>query len=151
MAHLSNIGFVHILFFACLICSVTPKKRNPLQPFYAAEISKDVKEPSGATYCESTKSLWMICDRNSCHYIYETDLEGNLLNRWEFSDSGHDDLEAVACDDANQLIYIAEEGYMRITSFVLPHIDDEDTYKGKRDKPKLIELDHITVDLDVSF
>merc|ERR1711974_286167 len=43
----------------------------------------------------------------------------------------------------------AEEGYMRITSFVLPHIDQEDTYTtSKKGKLHLIELDHIVVDLD---
>ena len=126
------------------------KKKNPLQPFYAREISGDVKEPSGASYCSSTGSLWLICDKPSCHYIYELDLNGELLNNWAFDKEGHDDLEAVACDDANQVIYIAEEGYMRITSFVLPRLNQTDSYiTSKKGKLKLIELDHFLVDLDV--
>ena len=132
------------------VSKVHAKKKIPLQPFYAIDLTDSVPEPSGVTFCNTTNSLWMICDRGSCHYIYETDTRGNLLQLWDFGES-HNDLEAVACDDTNQRIYIAEEGYMRITSFILPLKENEESYvkSDENDSYFLIELDSITVDLDV--
>jgi len=132
-----------------LLGNVEAKKKNPLQPYFAREISQQVKEPSGASYCNSTNSLWVICDKPSCHYIYELSLEGDLIHEWEFDNDNHDDSEAVACDDTNQLIYMAEEGYMRITSFILPRINQTDTYTtSKKGNLWLIEVSHFEVNLD---
>eukprot|EP00012_Vannella_robusta_P002789 CAMPEP_0206186580 /NCGR_PEP_ID=MMETSP0166-20121206/2487_1 /ASSEMBLY_ACC=CAM_ASM_000260 /TAXON_ID=95228 /ORGANISM="Vannella robusta, Strain DIVA3 518/3/11/1/6" /LENGTH=406 /DNA_ID=CAMNT_0053601991 /DNA_START=95 /DNA_END=1315 /DNA_ORIENTATION=+ len=117
-------------------------KKNPLQPF-KARIIHSAGEPSGITYCTSTGTLWIISDSNS--RIYEADLEGNIITEWFFT--SHHDVEAVTCDDANQLIYIAEEGKMTITSFVLPRTTDKSTYHVSSKKPFLKPVSSFYVDL----
>ena len=54
-------------------------KTQPLQPIRARNIGKSVPEPSGLTYCSSTKNFYVICDKPECRYIYEIDTDGNLV------------------------------------------------------------------------
>ena len=72
-----TIVFVFLLvnFCNCLL----PNKTIPLQPIKARNIGKNVPEPSGLTYCSSTKNFYSICDKKECHYIYEIDIDGNLV------------------------------------------------------------------------
>ena len=115
----------------------------------ATELSEKVAEPSGATFCATTGSLFVICDTSSkCPGIYELDMQGNLLHVWNYPNK-RKDVEAVACDDENQLLYVAEEGDMRITSYQLPHFGDRTTYELKHSTPTLIELGSFGVDLEV--
>jgi len=96
-----------------------------LPPIQGHIVAPEIKEPSGLTYCESTGTLYCICDKGSCHYIYEVSPEGELLGKHGFNKS-YTDIESVACDDVNKLIYIGEEGAHRIHSFYLPNRDNHD-------------------------
>ena len=109
-----------IVLVLVLVLAKKPRQKVvTLQPLLAREIEDSVAEPSGATFCASTSSLFLICDRTSvCGGVFEMDMEGSLLRNWLFPRK-HKDVEAVACDDFNKRLYIAEEGHMRVTSFVL--------------------------------
>ena len=69
------------------------------------DVGSKAKEPSGLTYCNTTDRVYMNCDQSACHYIYEFDTKGNFIQTLEF-DSSYHDIEAIACDDVNKLIYI---------------------------------------------
>lgn len=130
-----------------MIVSGMSTTKVELPPLFAVEISNLVAEPSGATFCSTTGSLFVICDTwSECPGVYEMDFEGNILQVWNYPGK-RKDVEAVTCDDHNQLLYIAEEGQMRITSYVLPHSDDPLTYTLTKHNRALIELDQLVIDL----
>lgn len=113
-------------------------------------IESIVGEPSGITFCHSTNSLWIIDD--SFNAISETNFKGQLINKWEFQKKHHKDVEAVTCDDKNQKIYIALESNMDIISFILPRLNNNETFtQSENGSLQLIELDRIHIDIEVCF
>lgn len=66
-----------VLFSLFVLFCAAHDKIQPLQPFYATLFEDSIPEPSGLTYCNGR--LFVICDRKSCHYIYEIDEFGNLV------------------------------------------------------------------------
>lgn len=108
----------------------------------------EMGEPSGISYCSSTNSLWTISDSDA--YIFESDFEGNLLQKWRLPSDVHKDVEAVSCDDQNQLIYIMEEGRMRLSSFILPNKNNEDSFHLKNSRYELILNSQMDITYTVS-
>ena len=140
---------ISVLFFLVLFSLFS--QNEALIPISAEEIGINVAEPSGATYCETTNSLFIICDKAACHFIYEYSLNGTFLNEWEYDKEDHDDVEAVACDDVNKLIFIGQEEEYKITAFSLPDLSNSTSYKKKKDSLFLIEMNHFTLDVTVFF
>ena len=145
-----------IVLVLVLVLAKKPRQKVvTLQPLLAREIEDSVAEPSGATFCASTSSLFLICDRTSvCGGVFEMDMEGSLLRNWLFPRK-HKDVEAVACDDFNKRLYIAEEGHMRVTSFVLPRLDDPTSFgrllneESGEEELFLIEQAQFPIDIEV--
>jgi len=145
---LSKTWLYVLLLVSIFAIHSTAKSKYALNPLSAKDIGSFVKEPSGASFSELTGSLWVICDKPSCHFIYEMDTEGVPIREWKFKKDTHDDIEAVAVDDEKQLIYIAEEGYMRVTSFLLPQLRNSTSFKKDGSDYELIEINQIPVDID---
>jgi uncharacterized protein YjiK len=142
---------VGTVFVVVLLAVYISAKNHPLNPISAHDIGSFVSEPSGASYSEVTNSLWIICDKPSCHYVYEMDITGQPIRAWKYAKGDHDDVEGVAVDDGNRLVYIVEEGYMRITAFDLPQVSNHTSYHTTSDDADyhLNEVRQIIVDVDV--
>ena len=123
-------------------------KIDPLAPIKGRVISEFVSEPSGMSLCSSTQTLFVICDTGSCGAVYELDRNGTLLQTWRFPERLKD-IESVACDDQNQRLFVAEEGLMRVSVFVLPVRSDNRTFTSQLEDLFLVRLDSFDVDLDV--
>jgi len=116
---------------------------QPLQPIAAYVVDEEIAEPSGLTFCNSTGHLYVICDKKKCHYIYEIDSKGNLIEQYSF-DKNFRDIECVACDDVNGIIYMAEESNHIVHSFVLPN--NEGSWEEGNNHPKLIPIDEFHIE-----
>eukprot|EP01024_Parvocaulis_polyphysoides_P018780 TRINITY_DN18357_c1_g1_i1.p2 TRINITY_DN18357_c1_g1~~TRINITY_DN18357_c1_g1_i1.p2 ORF type:complete len:215 (-),score=31.60 TRINITY_DN18357_c1_g1_i1:9-584(-) len=114
-----------------LVCNVYADKDLPLPPLFVKDVGEFSDQPSGLTYCSSTNRLYMNCD--ICDFIAEMDTTGRFLEELEF-DSSYSDIEAMACNDVDKYLYIAEEGDRRVIAFRL------DEFNGNGNKKELIEV-----------
>ena len=113
---------VFVLVLLCIDNVYCSHKSLPLPPLFAKNVGSIAKEPSGLTYCASTNHLYMNCDKSSCTYIYEMDTRANEIQKLKF-DSSHHDIEAIACNDKEGYLYIAEEGHRKVQAFLLEDYD----------------------------
>ena len=134
-----------VVLFLCILFVFG--QENSFSVYIKAQKQIDIAEPSGITYCYTTNTSWVICD--SCHSIYEMSHHGDIINEWRFNKT-HKDIEAVTCDDENQIIYIASERFMEVTSFILPIESNNETYTlDEKNRYELIEINQFRVDIDV--
>ena len=70
-------------FVLCYFSAVEARleKIIPLQPVQAALVSDVLSEPSGLTFCNTTKHLYAICDHTHCNYIYEINPSGEVVRK----------------------------------------------------------------------
>merc|ERR1712137_349549 len=131
----------------CFLCVVEARVRKiqPLQPVEAALVGDVLSEPSGLTFCNTTQHLYAICDHAHCNYIYEITPSGNVIQRFQFPDS-LGDIETVACDDINKLIYVAEERKHMVHSFRLPNGPGSYMIEEDSENPYLIKVNSFFIE-----
>jgi len=95
--------FISLIFLAFLYACSTSSERETLPVLNQFKIN--VPEPSGLSFGKDFQSLWVVSD-NPDNRIYEIELDGTIIQKLPFSG---EDLEAIAFDAANNVIWVAEE------------------------------------------
>lgn len=144
-----NINILLFIFVASQIgLPATCSKSFLLQP-KQAKLIYEMGEPSGICYSSITDSLWIISD--SDEYIFESDFNGNIITSWKLPKHVHKDVESVSCNDKDKILYIVEEGRMRLSSFTLPQKEIENSFLFKDDEYQLILLKQVNITYTVSL